>query len=147
MKEKKIIFIKYSLLEELELTHKGNLDSNQVLTLINKKSYQLEEAVIFKEKIEGNPKRNLVKEIITIANIEKLGYDLYMDTVIVDETVYRVEEGFKGTLITQKSTELEVNHDTVKIVDTDSNTINNAEFSKKVKTSEQLLADFMLGNN
>ena len=145
MKIKKIIFIKYSLLEELEATNKGNLDSNQILTLINKKKYQLEEAVIFKEKLEGSPLKNLVNEIITINDIETLGYDLYMDTVIVEETVYKVEEGFKGTLITEKKPKvIEVNHDTIKIVP-NAPKISGSEFSNEEKTSEQLLADFMLG--
>jgi len=145
MKSKKIIFIKYSLLEELEATNKGNLDSNQILTLINKKKYQLEEAVIFKEKLEGSPLKNLVNEIITINDIETLGYDLYMDTVIVEETAYKVEEGFKGTLITEKKPKvIEVNHDTIKIIPT-APKISGSEFSNEEKTSEQLLADFMLG--
>jgi len=133
MKNKKIIFLKYALLEEIEISKKGNLDSNQVLTLINKKQYKLEEAVIFKEKLEGEPSKSLVNEIITIKNIEDFGYDLYLDTVIVDDTAYRVEEGFKGTLIEAKP------------VVKKAKTINDVEFSEKEKTSEQLLADFMLG--
>jgi len=143
MKNKKIIFLKYSLLEEIEMSKKGNLDSDQILTLINKKKYKLEEAVIFKEKLEGEPLKSLVNEIITIKDIEESGYDLYMDTVIVDDTAYRVEEGFKGTLIEVELVQKPiVKKEEPKLA---SSEINDDEFKKKEKTSEQLLADFMLG--
>jgi len=126
---KKVIFIRYSLLEELEATNKGNVSSEQILTLVNKKKYKLEEAVIFKEKLEGDTSDNFVGKIITISEMEKKGYDLYMDTVIINNSVYRVEEGFKGTLIEENTTLPKVD-----------------EFEKQEKTSEQLLADLMLGN-
>jgi len=137
MKERQIIFLKYSLLEELETTKKGNVSVEQVLTLVNKKKYQLEEAVVFKEKLEGKSGNDLVGKIIAISEIETLGYDLYMDTIIVGECVYRVEEGFKGTLIHENIKE----EGFVEKLIVDEN-----EFSKKEKTSEQLLADLMLGN-
>ncbi len=138
MKEKKIIFLKYSLLEELESTGKGNVSAKQILTLINKKKYKLEEAVIFKEKVDGNSGKNLVGKIITISEIETQGYDLYMDTVIVGECVYRVEEGFKGTLIENSSVPCIKKEENIPP--------ENNEFSKTKKTNEQLLADLMLGN-
>jgi hypothetical protein len=131
MKEKKIIFLKYSLLEEIETTQKGNVSSKQVLTLINKKEYQLEEAIIFKENIEGIPKINLVNQIKTISEIETLGYDLYMDTIIVDNCVYLIEQGFKGTLLNPAQVSKPK--------------ISKDEFKQEEKTNEQLLADLMLG--
>ena len=95
------------------------------------KKYKLEEAVIFKEKLEGNNNENLVGKIITISEIEDKGYDLYMDTVIINDAAYRVEEGFKGTLLNPEPQKQPPKED---------------EFNKQEKTSEQLLADLMLGN-
>ncbi len=137
MKERKVIFLKYSLLEELESTNKGNVSAEQILTLINKKKYKLEEAVIFKEKLDGVSNKNLVGTIITISEVETLGYDLYMDTVIVGESAYRVEEGFKGTLIDDSS---------ISKVKKEKSLPEKNEFAKNEKTNEQLLADLMLGN-
>jgi hypothetical protein len=129
-KNKKIIFLKYSLLEELEATNKGNVSADKVLTLVNSKKYQLEEAVIFKAVLEGN-NQELLNKILTNKEIEEKGYDMYMDTIIVDDTVYQVEEGFKGILIQDSAT----NQPQIK----------ENEFKKEEKTSEQLLADLMLG--
>lgn len=136
MKEKRVIFLKYSLLEELESTNKGNVSAEQILTLINKKKYNLEEAVIFKEKLDGNSNKNLVGTILTISEVNNKGYDLYMDTVIIGDCVYRVVEGFKGTLVE----EIFIKENDIKIIP------NEDEFNKKEKTNEQLLADLMLGN-
>ncbi len=99
MNDKKIIFLKYALLEELEMTKKGNVSANQVLTLVNNKKYKLQEAIIFREIIEGETEKSLVNQVMTMEDLANKGYDFYMNTVIIDNCAYRVEEGFKGVLI------------------------------------------------
>ncbi|MBN2694839.1 hypothetical protein JXR93_09275 [bacterium] len=97
---RKLIFLKESLLEEIELQKKGIVNAEGILQMTNGISYHLEPAVRFVEEISGNGDlKKMVNTILTIKDIDQKGYDFYMDNVIIDESVYLIEQGFKGILI------------------------------------------------
>ncbi len=97
---RKLIFLKESLLEEIELQKKGIVNSEGILQMTNGVSYHLEPAVRFIEEISGNgDSRKMINLIFTIKDIEQKGYDFYMDNVIIDDSVYLIEQGFKGILV------------------------------------------------
>lgn len=94
------IFIKNKLLEELEETQKGYLDSNLKLKLKNGKAYKLSPAVKFTENLTGDSSNKLAGSFFTYEELKKYNYDIYMNTAIINEsTVYLFEEGFSGILI------------------------------------------------
>ena len=96
----KKIFIKNKLLEKLEETDKGNLDSDLKLSLENGLIYQLTPAIKFIEKLEGDSTEKLIGKFFTYNELSLNNYDVYMDTAIIDDsTVYSFEEGFSGVLI------------------------------------------------
>ncbi len=95
-----ILFIKQSLLEEVESNKQGNLSIDRILTLKNGLSYRLEPAVLIGEELANNKKGDTYKGLIlTEDEIKERGYDLYMDTIIIKDYVFKITDGFKATLV------------------------------------------------
>jgi len=123
------IFIKNELLEELEITEKGYLDSELKLKLENGLIYQLTPAIKFKNNIMNKDETSLTGVYISKEDLMSRGYDIYMDTAIIDESsVYLFEEGFSGVLVAQEPEE----------------TISIAKKIKELKLEHKQLMELML---
>jgi CheY-like chemotaxis protein len=94
-----VLFIKHSVLETLEETKKGSVSSEQLLTLNNGAVYQLEAAIMLQTELSQNPDgKKYEGNIITYQEISDKNYDFYMDTIIIEDFAYSVDEGFKAIL-------------------------------------------------
>lgn len=99
-KVKKYIFIQEELLGEIEATGKGSINADNQLTLVNGVHYQLSSSVRFLEEItgEGDPDQ-LIGLVLSMEELIEKEYEFSVDSVIVGERVYLVEEGFKGIVM------------------------------------------------
>ena len=98
----KKIYFNEKIFNEVIESKKGSVDSNMVLTLINGKKYQLIIAIKFLKVIANNEDTNdesLKGRIISKDEIISKNYELFDEEVIAGDTLYQVEIGYIGTLI------------------------------------------------
>jgi hypothetical protein len=94
----KKIFISQDILDNLFEEEKADLDGNQ-LTIHSRKDqvYNLNPAYKFVSLLEGEKdEMSLIGKIYTNEELEKIGCDAYMDSAIINDIVYTVEQGFVG---------------------------------------------------
>lgn len=126
---KKNIFLNQILLEDIVKQKKGVIDSEENLKLSNGLTYKLEPALIFQEEISGqSDSKGIIGKIFTLKEITENGYDYYMDNVIIEDFVYLVQQGFKGTLVDNQ---------------TKKEPVQQKQEEQKL-TDEQLLSNFIL---
>ena len=94
----KKIFISQDILDNLFAEEKADLEDNK-LTIHSRKDlvYQLTAAYKFVAVLEGpGDEMGVLGKIYTDDELKKIGCDAYMDSAIIGEVVYTVEQGFIG---------------------------------------------------
>lgn len=96
------MFFKSSTLELLIEKGKAKLEGEVLIIPEEKKNFRLSEALRFLEVMEGEDSEKLIGRVKCIEEIKKMGCEVMPGSVILNDTVYRVEEGFIGTPVEDK---------------------------------------------
>ena len=127
-----ILFLRQEILEELEVSNKGTISKDQVLSLQNGLKYKLEAAIMIQTELSNNKAgKKYEGRIVTMREIEDKGCDLYMQTIIIDDFAFNVIEGFRAVLIKKKKNKVK------KKLNTQSKNI--TEERKKIKKMQETL--------
>lgn len=88
------LFVPQSTLDKW--AEKGRVDLNgRVLTLLReKKSFQLTSAVRFLKLEAGEDSARLLNKVKTLDALKQMRAEHYLDSVILGETAYKVQQGF-----------------------------------------------------
>ncbi len=122
------VFFTQELLDELNASGKLLLEGETITILTKARpKFKLEQAAKFTALDSGTDTEKLVGKIKTLEELKTAGAEVFPDSVVVQENVYRVESGFIG---------LPVKEDAVA----------GKEEESKARKDEELLAEFFLKN-
>jgi hypothetical protein len=88
------LFLPQKTLEEWSLAEKADLLDGKLVVTENKASHAVTPAVHFVKLVSGNDTGQLVGRVKTMAQLDTLGAEHMMDSVILGETAYQVTPGY-----------------------------------------------------
>ena len=88
------LFLPQKTLEEWSLAEKADLLDGKLVVTENKASHAVTPAVHFEKLVSGNDTGQLVGRVKTMAQLDALGAEHMMDSVILGETAYQVTPGY-----------------------------------------------------
>lgn len=122
------VFFTQELLDQLNESGKLQLEGETITILTKAKpKFNLQQAVRFKALDSGSDTEKLVGKVKTLADLRDMDAEIFPDSVVVKDTVYRVETGFIGLPVKEELG-------------------NSAKEQSRAKKDEELLAEFFLKN-
>ena len=88
------LFLPQKTLEEWSTSEKADLQDGKLVVSENKASHAVTPAVHFVKLVSGNDTAQLVGRVKTMAQLDTLGAEHMMDSVIMGETAYQVTPGY-----------------------------------------------------
>jgi hypothetical protein len=88
------LFLPQKTLEEWSGSEKADLQDGKLVVNENKASHAVTPAVHFEKLVSGNDTGQLVGRVKTMAQLDALGAEHMMDSVILGETAYQVTPGY-----------------------------------------------------
>jgi hypothetical protein len=93
------VFIPQKLLDQWSDQGKVSLDGNTLHLVQENRAVELSPAVRFLEVLGGEADpNNLIRKVKTKTQLDEMQAEHYMDSVIMGDVAYQVEEGFMGDL-------------------------------------------------
>jgi uncharacterized protein YjbI with pentapeptide repeats len=122
------VFFTQGLLDELNTNGKLLLEGENITILTKAKPrFKLEQAVRFTAIDSGTDTEKLVGKVKTLEELKSANAEIFPDSVVLNENVYRIETGFIGLPIKEEMTD-------------------KGKEESKAKKDEELLAEFFLKN-
>ncbi len=122
------VFFTQELLDELNESGKLQLEGETITILTKAKPrFSLQQAVRFTAMDSGEDTEKLVGKVKTLDDLKDLKAEIFPDSVVVKDAVYRVETGFIGLPIKEEQASRE-------------------KGESRAKKDEELLAEFFLKN-
>ncbi len=122
------VFFTQELLDELNTNGKLLLEGETITILTKAKPrFKLQQAVRFTAIDSGDDADKLVGKVRSLDELKSLNAEIFPDSVVVKDNVYRIETGFIGLPIKEESSGEE-------------------KEGSKAKKDEELLAEFFLKN-
>lgn len=101
------LFIAQDKLMQWESEGKVRLDASVLTLVAEQRSYRLTEAVRFLRALGPEPVgQSLVGRVRTKDQLKALGAEHYMDSVLMGELAYEVQQGFVGVVVVKPGTPL-----------------------------------------
>ncbi len=88
------LFLPQKTLEDWSTTDKADLQDGKLVVMENKAAHAVTPAVHFVKLVSGNDTHQLVGRVKTMSQLDTLGAEHMMDSVIVGETAYEVTAGY-----------------------------------------------------
>jgi hypothetical protein len=88
------LFVPQTVLDKWSEKGKVSVDGHVLTLLEAKKSFQLTSAVRFLKMEAGEDAARLLSKVKTVDALKKMGAEHYMDSVILGEAAYQVQQGF-----------------------------------------------------
>lgn len=88
------LFLPQNLLEEWALGDQADVRDGQLLLKGEAASYPVAQAVHFKALVSGDDAHKLVTKVKTQEQLQDLGAEQMMESVLLGETAYEVEPGY-----------------------------------------------------
>ena len=88
------LFLPQTMLEEWALGEQADVRDGQLLVKGEAASYPVAQAVHFKALVSGDDAQKLVAKVKTQEQLEALGAEQMMESVLLGETAYEVEPGY-----------------------------------------------------
>jgi len=88
------LFVPQTVLDKWSERGKVSVDGHVLTLLEAKKSFQLTSAVRFLKMEAGEDAARLLSKVKTVDALKKMGAEHYMDSVILGEAAYQVQQGF-----------------------------------------------------
>lgn len=96
------LFWSQELLNELLLEDKISLEGKRLRIKGENKNYQVSQAVYFLSDVgDGKDAYKLVGKVKELSTLEEMGGEHYMDSVLIQDSAYKVVAGFTGTPMVQ----------------------------------------------
>ena len=88
------LFLPQKTLEEWSVSEKADLQEGKLVVAESKASHAVTPAVHFVKLVSGNDQSQLVGRVKTMSQLDTLGAEHMMDSVILGETAYEVTPGY-----------------------------------------------------
>lgn len=88
------LFLPQKTLEEWSISEKADLQDGKLVVAEGKASHGVIPAVHFVKLVSGNDQSQLVGRVKTMSQLDLLGCEHMMDSVILGETAYEVTPGY-----------------------------------------------------
>jgi hypothetical protein len=88
------LFLPQKTLEEWSAAEKADLQDGKLVVSENKASHAVTPAVHFEKLVSGTDAGQLVGRVKTMAQLDALGAEHMMDSVILGDTAYQVTPGY-----------------------------------------------------
>lgn len=88
------LFLPQTTLEEWALSDKADLDGERLAIKEDAASYPVTPAVLFARLVSGEDGASLLSRVKTAEELERLGAEQMMDSVLLGETAYEVVPGY-----------------------------------------------------
>jgi hypothetical protein len=92
------LFLPQTQLEEWALDEQADVREDKLLLKGETAPYAVAQAVHFKTLLSGDDSQKLVSRVKTSAQLQELGAEHMMDSVLLGETAYEVEPGYLVTV-------------------------------------------------
>lgn len=91
------MFWPQELLDEWMLEERVVVHDEQITIPAEKRSYRIEQALFFQADVaDGSDPHKLVGRVKRVVDIQSMGGEHYMDSVVLGDTAYSVVSGFTG---------------------------------------------------
>jgi hypothetical protein len=91
------LFWPQDVMDQLTVDEKATIDEDVLSLADDKLSYRVRQAVHFVADVgDGSDPHKLVGRVKELEKLEELGAEHYMDSVLIDDSAYKVVEGFAG---------------------------------------------------
>jgi hypothetical protein len=97
------LFLPQAKLEEWALSDKADLRDGKLVVTGDPDSYAATPAVHFVKLVSGQDEKTLVARVKTEAQLQALGAEQMMESVLIGETAYEVEPGYVTEVSAPKS--------------------------------------------
>jgi hypothetical protein len=88
------LFVPQSVLDRWSEQGRIQVDGNVLIILGEQKSFALTSAVRFMKMAAGDDRAGLLAKVKTTDALKQMGAEHYMDSVILGESAYQVQQGF-----------------------------------------------------
>src|SRR4051812_47559558 len=88
------LFVPQTVLDKWSEQAKVSVEGHVLTLLESKKSFQLTSAVRFLKMEAGEDVARLLSKVKTVDALKQMGAEHYMDSVILGEAAYQVQQGF-----------------------------------------------------
>jgi len=91
------LFWPQDIMDQLTVDEKATIEEDVVSLVDDNLSYRVKQAVHFVADVgDGSDPHKLVGRVKELAALEELGAEHYMDSVLIEDSAYKVVEGFAG---------------------------------------------------